>query len=411
MNGIAVFFICGLLLVGTTSFRSLADEKAPITGQAPQPDFKPHCITLGQPGQGIYDGEVLSNPPAMVFSDSAAGGSMWVARLDPKTGLFLTPTGRDQLVASSVTPLFRIFNGGEWGKDRDGAAVYFTKPKDGVDQIWMAPLQPTGDLTAVPLTSGRRKRGSPMPRRDPSAVSTQMLFIQDGYARGSLAVLDKSKPLPSERTMTGVDKGMSGPRFIPASSDLVYATTDGQIARFRTSTGDSIRLTTGGGRKGVPFAWSAPELGGATAVVAIEDMVRIAVYSLNPDGKGLTLVRTIDMPPPSDPQWKGEHHPWIYSLEPFAAGGRSYFSLHAQRDRVPPPRSTGSSVWVVSLEPIEGEHMKRRLDDGTPATRIDPEFFIGENEVFVYFNVIERPWKMVRVTTGIPVGDNPSRDF
>ncbi|MFM8724966.1 MAG: hypothetical protein ACKON9_07555, partial [Planctomycetaceae bacterium] len=107
----------------------------------------------------------------------------------------------------------------------------------------------------------------PMPRRDPSAASTQMLFIQDGYARGSLAVLDKSKPFASERTMTGVDKGMSGPRFIPANSDLVYATTDGQIARFRTSTGDSIRLTTGGSRKGDPFA-SAPELGGATAVVA-----------------------------------------------------------------------------------------------------------------------------------------------
>jgi len=84
-----------------------------VCAQAPLIDFKPQCITLGESCQGIYDGEVLSNPPAMVFSDSAAGGSMWVARLDPKTGLFLTQTGRDQLVASSVTPLFRIFNGGE----------------------------------------------------------------------------------------------------------------------------------------------------------------------------------------------------------------------------------------------------------------------------------------------------------
>jgi len=382
-----------------------------VCAQAPQRDFTPHCITLGRPGLGVYDGEVLSDPPAMVFNDSASGGSMWVARLDPKTGLFVTPTGRDQLVASDFTPLFRIFNGGEWGKDRDGAAVYFTKPKNGVDQIWMAPLKPTGDLTAVPLTSGDRKRGSPMPRRDASAASTQMLFIQDSYARGSLAVLDRKAPVASEKTMTGVDKGMSGPRFIPATPDLVYATTDGQIARFRTSTGDSIRLTKGGGRKGDPFAWSAPELGGATAVVAIEDMVRIVVYSLNPDGAGLKLVRTIDMPPPGDPQWKGENHPWIYSLEPFTAGGRSYFSLHAQRDRVPPPRSTGSSVWVVSYDPIEGEHLKRRLDDRTPAKRIDPEFLIGEKEVFVYFNVIERPWKMVRCTTGIPVGDNPTRDY
>jgi hypothetical protein len=58
MNGIALFAIVGLLLVVATSFHSLADDKVPISGQAPRRDFKLQCITLGQPGQGVYDGEM-----------------------------------------------------------------------------------------------------------------------------------------------------------------------------------------------------------------------------------------------------------------------------------------------------------------------------------------------------------------
>jgi hypothetical protein len=336
---------------------------------------------------------------------------MWVAALDPKTGLFVTPTGRDQKVAEDVTPLTRIFNGGEWGRDKDGPAVYFTKPNDGVDQIWSAPLTPSGDLQATPLTSGR-ERGSPMPRRDRNADSTQMLFIQDGYRRGTLAVLDRKRPVESEAQLKNVDKGMSGPRFIPGGPDLVYATTAGQLARYRTATKDSVVLTDDGGRKGDPFAWTAPELGGGVAVVAIEDEARIVVYEMVDSGRRLNRIRTIEMPPAGDSSWKGgEVHPWIYSLEPFSAGGRSYFSVHAQRDHVPPPRTTGSSVWVVSMAPIGSDYLRMRLDDGSQAKRIDPEFLIGEKEVFVYFNVLPAPWKMIRCTTGIRVGEKPVRDF
>ncbi|MDZ4759935.1 MAG: hypothetical protein SGJ21_02540 [Alphaproteobacteria bacterium] len=373
--------------------------------------FQPQCVTLGQPGQGVFDGEVLSDPARMVFTDTFSGGAMWVAALDPRTGLFVTPTGRDQRVAEDVTPLTRIFNGGEWGRDREGAAVYFTKQTNGVDQLWRAPLTSAATLTATPLTSGR-ERGSPMPRRDPQADSTQMLFIQDGYQRGTLAWLDRKQPTETEAQLQDVDKGMSGPRFITGSADLVYATTKGQIARFRTATNESVVLTQDSGKKGDPFAWAAPELGGKIAVVAIEDMARIVVYAMSDDGARLSRLHTIEMPAAGDPSWKGgDPHPWIFSLEPFAADGKSYFSVHAQRDNVPPPRTTGSSVWVVSMEPINGKLMRMRLDDGTPAKRIDPEFLIGESEVFVYFNVLPAPWKMVRCTTGIKVGDSPIRYF
>jgi len=65
---------------------------------------------------------------------------------------------------------------------------------------------------------------------------------------------------------------------------------------------------------------------------------------------------------------------------------------------------------VVSMDPIDGERMRMRLDDGSPAKRIDPEFLIGEEEVFFYFNVLPAPWKMVRCTTGIKVGKDPIRN-
>jgi len=38
---------------------------------------------------------------------------------------------------------------------------------------------------------------------------------------------------------------------------------------------------------------------------------------------------------------------------------------------VTPPRRTLSSVWVFSLQPIDGVPLRRRLDDGSDAHRID----------------------------------------
>jgi hypothetical protein len=56
------------------------------------------------------------------------------------------------------------------------------------------------------------------------------------------------------------------------------------------------------------------------------------------------------------------------------------------------------------MDAVNGVRLCRRIDDGTPAHRIDPEWFIGQNEVFVYYNVLPTdgtPWQVHRARTGI----------
>jgi hypothetical protein len=61
----------------------------------------------------------------------------------------------------------------------------------------------------------------------------------------------------------------------------------------------------------------------------------------------------------------------------------------------------GSSVWLYAMGVDGGEPLRRRLDDGSEAHRIHPEFLFGTTEVFVYFNVLPSPWKVFRCRTGI----------
>jgi len=56
----------------------------------------------------------------------------------------------------------------------------------------------------------------------------------------------------------------------------------------------------------------------------------------------------------------------------------------------------------------DGHHLIRRLDDGAqtgkPARRLDPESYIGEHELFVYYTLVAAdPAQLRRCRTGIQV--------
>ncbi len=359
---------------------------------------------LGETGAGYYDVEILSQPPRITFADSAIG-TVWVGRLRPEDGLFDTATGRDQHVANFMTPLFTSSNGPEWGVDAGGASVYFTKRNGTQPQIWRAPLTNTGDLTASPLTSGDIGRLSPLPRNDSTQSTTRLIYLKGTYATGKIATLDVSNP-GVEKKLDGVVKGVSGPRFIPGSDDFVLAMENGQLGHYVVATDTIVRLTddAGSGPMTDPFAFRAPEMGNQVLIVAIENQQNVVVYQ-PPAAAGGFWTRRVTLPVPA-----ASTETYVYSVKPFTVGGRSYFSLHLQLLPVTPPGDTTSSVWVYAMDPVGGVRLARRLDDGTAAHRIDPEWFIGQNEVFIYFNLLPTdggPWQVHRARTGIAVPQLP----
>ncbi len=85
-------------------------------------------------------------------------------------------------------------------------------------------------------------------------------------------------------------------------------------------------------------------------------------------------------------------------------GGVSYFSLLARENR---ERNSRGSIWVLGLGTDEKNRFARRVDDGASSTVLEPEPFVGKNEVYVYYNYydpISRRHGLRRARTGIEVG-------
>jgi hypothetical protein len=93
---------------------------------------------------------------------------------------------------------------------------------------------------------------------------------------------------------------------------------------------------------------------------------------------------------------------WVYgSPEPFVAAGRSYVSLVIGRA---PPDGTKpyyNETWVLGME---GTAI--RCDDGrSHIRRTDPEWFLGDEQVFILYNIYAEAgfYELHRSATGIKV--------
>jgi hypothetical protein len=149
----------GALSLG--EYRAVAGRLSGTAGEAstpgiPQPappgprmasqDFTVEDLPLTAPGSAVSDPEFCDALRRVTYWDYSEPGNakVLVRELDPVTGLFAMPPGRDDLVAEHVSPFSRdgkwwAHNGPEWGCDRNGWAVYFTKEDaQGTRQLWRA---------------------------------------------------------------------------------------------------------------------------------------------------------------------------------------------------------------------------------------------------------------------------------
>lgn len=141
------------------------------------------------------------------------------------------------------------------------------------------------------------------------------------------------------------------------------------------------------------YGWFAPEAGGRLRVLALVDAQAVAIYEQAADSSW-SRVATLSAP--------GRGAGWVYgSPEPFVAAGRSYVSLVIGRA---PPDGTKpyyNETWVLGME---GTAI--RCDDGrSHIRRTDPEWFLGDEQVFILYNIYAEAgfYELHRSATGIKV--------
>jgi len=335
--------------------------------------------------------------------------TVWVGKIDPISGLFKTPTGRDHRIDTCISKWSRYCNGPEWGLDAKGPAIFYIKENaQGTGQLWRAEppwdkprlTQLTHDTdihnwicepsvnTALGSTRVIIYRGKPQAKGNQAKNNVDAWIDEDQP--------DKPKPF-TERMIVA--------RWAYNTSLIAFAyrarpgqTESSQVTLVDTDSGQSRIITDDAGNKIDPWLWQAPEFNGEVLLCANVDSRELRLYrDVKRDGSPWLCIATLRLPADAP-------HKALKSVEPINGGrgafGRSYFTVQAGDDKDPE-----NSIWLFGFDP-KGNHLIRRLDDGAitgiAARRLDPESYIGDRELFVYYNSVgEGPSQLHRCRTGI----------
>lgn len=299
---------------------------------------------------------------------------IWMGDLNPANGMFVSGQGQNYLMANNAAPAdLNNLNGPEFGVNANNWAVYYTKQNGATNQLWRSTLNGNSG-TEMALTAGNSLRSSVLASTNPQLQNTRLIYLRKTDSK--LMWINENTP-EIENEIPKAVAGVSGPRSLPNSADIIFCNSNGQIVLLNTTTNTPVVLTNDAGVKTDAFGWNSPEYGGALLVCAIIDQNSVAVYKNNGEAFW-ERIKTITTDPTSN-------HPYVYSVEPFVANGgtQSYFSLHQQKDKVTPPLQTDASIWVWGLD-----GKRKRCDSGTVARRLDPEFFYGTDEVYLLYNTV-----------------------
>ncbi len=379
------------------AFETLAPS-ASGRGQA----FAQDDVRVSPPGLPMVDPEFNDVQNRVAYWDYAGARlNISVAEIDPRTGLLKSPAGRDFLVAEDVSPSFKegrwwSHNGPEWGRDRSGWAIYFTKEDaQGNRQMWRA-VEEDGRCVTSQLTTKPGGHCGALISQGATAADTRMLFYtnldmpgQDTVAWAWASKPNEFHPLPDWRGSHSIAR-------IVGEHHIGYAPRDKsgvpQVVLLDTHTGQRQVVTDEPGDKFDTYGFRAPEFGGELLVMANIDRQRLAIYrDVRKDGRPWQKIAELRLP-------RDSPFSYIYSCEPISpetgVNGTSYFSLNATRTPGSNRGETGraardGSIWVFGLGKDAANRFVQRVDEGAVSgietTRYEPESYVGADEVFIYY--------------------------
>jgi hypothetical protein len=365
-------------------------------------DFVVDDARVSPPGRPMVDPEFNDVQNRVAYWDYVSGQlNISVGELDPRTGLLRSATGRDFAVDANVSPSFKdgrwwSHNGPEWGRDRNGWAIYYTKEDaEGNRQMWRA-VEKDGRYVPEPLTTKPGGHCGALISQSPTATETRMLFYinldvpgQDTVAWAFASKPNDFHPLPEWRGSYSIAR-------IVGEHHIGYAPRDKagvpQVVLLDTRTGVRQIVTDEPGDKFDTYGFRAPEYGGELLMMANIDRQRLAIYR-DENRNGTPWTKIAELRLPGESPFKS-----LYSCEPIApetgVDGVSYFSLNATKVPGSNRGETGrtardGSIWVFGLGNNPASRLVRRVDEGAVSgietTRYESESFVGTDEVFIYY--------------------------
>jgi hypothetical protein len=326
----------------------------------------------------LIDAEFNQRRQQLTWVDNS--GRVWVANLDPDTGLLRVADGREVLVDPDAMRLGEApfaFNGPEWTSSSTTDQITYTKFVPGAPRIQanarvaIARPAPDGTWTFASL-SPNRSRSISYGSQDAPGASPLISYID---SRGGHYWRETGKTNTEHRIQVGTDKFVPLRFVVGARAMLLTVQVNGvrQVHQLDLDTQVLTQLTFDDLEKNSPFMWQAPEFGNEFVMFTLAEN-NLRFYRLLPDNGGnlrWTLIN--ELVPPAGYQAR--------TPEPFVYGGRSYVYLAMNA----PPNDFNSEIWVAGADPAQP--IFKGITPTTPLVgRGDPEIFVTTQGPRIYFN-------------------------
>lgn len=356
----------GLFLAGALSFGSQA---AFVQNE-----------TLVSSQWDLIDAEYSQTRNAIVWSDSL--GNLWLARVDPVTGLFEPADGRGTLIdtyASTTDDLKLIGNGPEWITTAKGDQIVYTRFGVGVSHAQgtarLALAETKDGVVWTPrFLSANLQRNAPYASKDKGDKLPRISYV-DPKGNHYWRNLYDGK---SEKRVTAYPASFRSLRFVKGSRAAVFvAPVDGikQVHRIWLDTDVVEQLTFDAGNKdlhSVPWMWKAPEYANDDVLLTLVEDRELRVYrQLDASTPAWEVIRTVATPSGAI----------LNSPEPFVYKSKSYVAF-AAATRAP---GYPTSLWLVNMDASK-PLLRQLTDDTTLRMRSDPEVYVTAEGAFLYFN-------------------------
>lgn len=393
-------------------FRELARMRP-----GPPPPAPPGDTSASEPLWRVaIDPELLPHEALMIYQNSR--GAILLEHLDPATGS-ADPKKPRLVLDTGAANLRQTFNGPEFGCDRDGWSVFYTKAEGDVLQLWRARLE-DGLPRAAPVFGDGRHRQSVLASKGTEAASVRLIYLKGDLRDGAFHWTDLAEPQRETRIVRTM--GVDSPRWIDDTASFVFAEAEGsdrgQVKLHDTATGKTTVVSRDAGVKSFAYGWRAPEFGDQVLVLALVDAAAIGVWRETSPGHW-ERVQTIAPSAES-------RHKVIGSPEPLVCAGRSYISAVIKSEGGT-MRFRDSEVWLFGVEAPDASPYAERVDaaDGERA-RSDPETLISGHKVHVLYNVYDPdegylighhkvvprdPRAKAPMTTAAPSSSSSERDY
>jgi hypothetical protein len=300
---------------------------------------------------------------------------LWVCHLDTITWALTVLDGKEILIDSTLTPIDRSSNSGEWGYDQNGTYIVYNK--EYLRKAYIALAAEIGSTWSVTTLMDAPHRMNPHATQTPGdafvaihyistffANYTKYKFINEPTHEYWVHDFKDAHWAQDQQLLTGILKN----NHQVGLYDPANPTTPVQLT-FHSGTEYSR-----------PYLWYAPEHGNSRMLFAVANGEVMNVFKeTTPYSNDFQIYMSFPSPS-ANPVYNK-----IGSPEPCVYDGQSYITFMVSSTECETSCFPGE-IWIAKIDSLAP--FFRMISDPAPGIRSDPESFATQDSLLVYYTEV-----------------------